>query len=395
MTVLRIFNDIILRIRKSPHRPILTCILDAICELFVIAKIGPWSDSPDIHHAMKLAIKNTKLTDWGEDTDYGFIHRYDTVRIVGLQKTKAKFSAVGHYYALRGLTRRMETRLQLIDYMKKRPEIKAIKLKSPIFIIGFTRTGTTFLHELLGLHEDTRMHYTWEQMDPVPYTYEESLDIQRKDREERYKKNLSFFSFTFNYVIGKQIQDIHRIGYDEPEECTTPCAIELPWYVTELAFNTFAFDELIKLGAGDTFKYYRNFLQLLTWQSSDKRHKSFTWMLKCPFHLPYLDAMHEEFPDATIVWTHRDPAECIASACSLYQTLLCMCMEEDSVDPILIGKSVMYYTHRCLELAEKTIKRLGSKFNIVHIRYADTIKIPEETCKIVIEKVIDSCSDIF
>jgi hypothetical protein len=44
-------------------------------------------------------------------------------------------------------------------------------IKSPIFIIGFPRTGTTFLHELLGLHPKVRMHYSWQQGEPVPKTH--------------------------------------------------------------------------------------------------------------------------------------------------------------------------------------------------------------------------------
>jgi hypothetical protein len=41
-----------------------------------------------------------------------------------------------------------------------------------------------------------------------------------------------------------------------------------------------------------------------------------------------------EFPDATVVWTHRHPLECIASGCSLYETMMHMAVEEPSVDRI-------------------------------------------------------------
>ena len=44
------------------------------------------------------------------------------------------------------------------------------------------------------------------------------------------------------------------------------------------------------------------------------------------------------FPDCSIVWTHRNPVECIASACSLHETLLRMVMEEDSIDAHAIGR---------------------------------------------------------
>ncbi|KAJ1442334.1 P-loop containing nucleoside triphosphate hydrolase protein [Ochromonadaceae sp. CCMP2298] len=287
----------------------------------------------------------------------------------------------------------MRVRLELFDYLKRHPAVQATDLKNPIFVVGFTRTGTTFLHEMLGLHEGVRMHHTWEQMDPIPRTHDESAGAQTRDREGRYNANKGSFNIMFNYIVGKQIQDIHRIGYDEPEECTTPCAIELPWAVPELPLNTFAIDELAPLGAGDTFAHYRKFLQLLTWQSPDRRGQEFTWMLKCPFHLPYLQELHDEFPGATVVWTHRDPADCIASGeipMCVYQypvsTLMCMGMEEYSVNPALLGKAVLHYTHVNLAMAQKTIEKLGKKFKILHIKYAETIKTPQETCRKVFDK---------
>ena len=379
--ITKVLFSFVLRMRNSPNRPALTCFLDALCESFMYFKIGTWSTAPDIHAAMKIAMKETGLTDWGTRNNFGFAQRYNTVRTVGLKKSKAKFSPIGHYYVLQSLTRRMTTRLQLFDYLKKHPTIQNIKLKSPVFVIGFPRTGTTFLHEMLGLHESVRMHYTWEQMDPVPTTHDESIEAQKKDGEVRYKKNLPQFAMLFKHIVSQRIQDIHRVAYDEPEECTTPCALELPWSFTEIPFNAFAVDEVVPLGAGDAFVHYRKFLQLLTWSGFDRRDQDFTWMLKCPFHLPYLEDLHKEFPDATIVWTHRDPADCIASACSLYETLMCAGMEESSIDKKELGKAVMNYTKKCLDMAQKTIAALGSKFKILHIRYQETIKTPKETCK--------------
>ena len=386
----KLLLSFIQRRKNNPHRPTLTSFLDAMCEIFLFIRIGPWAYPPDIDAATKLAMKETGLTDWGTTDNFDFVKRYNAVRTAGMMKSHARFSPVGHYYVLSSLVRRMATRLKLFGYLKKHPTIQQIQMKAPVFVIGFPRTGTTFLHEMLGLHESVRMHYTWEQMDPIPISDEESIAAQRKDGEVRYKKNLSYFNFMFHHVISRRIQDIHRIGYDEPEECTTPCAMELPWNISELGFLPFAVDELIPLGAGDAFVHYRKFLQLMTWCGSDRRDQEFTWMLKCPFHLPYLDALHKEFPDATILWTHRDPAECIASACSLYETLMCMFLEEDSVDKLLLGKAVMNYTKRCLEVAEESIKRLGSKFKILHIKYRETVKEPKETCKKVFEMVFST-----
>jgi len=377
------------RIRRNPSRPTLTCILDTLCQYLLLLKVGPWADNPDIHHAIKRALNYSNLKDfWIDDCnrDSRFIDRYDVVRTVGLRESQAKYSPAGHFYVLQALMRRMIVRLNFVDYWKKHPSIGDVQMKPPVFVIGFTRTGTTILHELLGLHDEVRSHYSWEQIDPIPTTHDESIVALTRDRLSRYKKNQSHFKFMC-YIMGSRIQNIHRIAYDEPEECSIACSVEMPWFLTEMAFNTFAIDELTAIGAGSNFAYYRKYLQLLTWQADDRRDQSFMWMLKCPFYLPYLEALHEEFPDSTVVWTHRDPSECIASSCSLFHTLMLMSMEEDSVDPFLIGKAVMRYTHRCLEAAEQAIQKIGKKFKLVHVRYSDTVNKPEAVCKQVIEQV--------
>jgi len=371
---------------SSPHRPFLTVLLDTICEFFQYFKLGPWAKGSDISTGMELAIKRCGLTDLGTTTNFDFIKRYEVARSVGLKKSKAKFSPVGHYFIQESLTRRIEIRLQLVDYLKKHPNIEKIKMKPPIFVIGFPRTGTTFLHEMLGLNENVRSHYTWEQFDPIPTTNDESIEAQGADRKKRYNKNNAFFHLMFKTLISEDIQHIHRIGYDEPEECTIPCALELPYALTELPFNMYAIDELLPLGAGDAFPWYHKFLQMAEWQAPDRRDQDFTWMLKCPFHLPYLEELHRQFPDATVVWTHRDPAACVASACSLHETLMRFGMEEPSIDPKLLGAAVVNYTRRALDKAEETMAKLGDKFKMVHIRYADTVKDPKTLCKRVYEE---------
>ena len=41
------------------------------------------------------------------------------------------------------------------------------------------------------------------------------------------------------------------------------------------------------------------------------------WVLKTPHHALAVDAIAAVYPDARFVWTHRDPATCIASTASI------------------------------------------------------------------------------
>ena len=71
--------------------------------------------------------------------------------------------------------------------------------------------GTTFLHELLGLHPKVRMHYTWEQVEHVPHTHTETVAAMQSDRLTRFRGLRHKFDLMLR-LMGDAIQSIHRIG---------------------------------------------------------------------------------------------------------------------------------------------------------------------------------------
>jgi len=378
--------EVFRRKSASKQKPLLTCVLDTILSIPYYLEIGPWGEPNDINTAIVGAIKTTGLKDVGSQDDCQFMTRYDVARKVGMKNCKATYSPTGYWIACSVIQKRMEARLRLVDYMKKHPAVADIQMKDPVFVIGFPRTGTTFLHELLCLYPGFRSHYTWEQVDNVPGTDDESIEGLEADRALRYKKHKPRFDFIMK-LAGDAIQSIHRIGYDEVEECTTPCALELPWAVSELPFVAFSCDETVALGAGETFDWYKKQLQLFTFQCKDRRDQDFTWMLKCPFHLPYLSELHKTFPECTVVWTHRDPCDCIASCCSLYETLMYTAFETPTIDRVNLGKYVMRYTKLALKMAFASLKKEASTFKVEHIRYTDTVENPKEMVKNILAKV--------
>ena len=60
---------------NNPHRPNLVVFLDTVCELFMFLRVGPWSTPPEIEAAMRRAMKETGLSDWGS-TSFDFFYRY-------------------------------------------------------------------------------------------------------------------------------------------------------------------------------------------------------------------------------------------------------------------------------------------------------------------------------
>ena len=62
----------------------------------------------------------------------------------------------------------------------------------------------------------------------------------------------------------------------------------------------------------ETYARHRRTMQLIGSYEPDKR-----WLFKYPVHMRNLDALLETYPDACIIWTHRDPADVLPSYVSL------------------------------------------------------------------------------
>jgi len=71
-----------------------------------------------------------------------------------------------------------------------------------------------------------------------------------------------------------------------------------------------------KWKSGQAYKNYARVLQLLQHQDASRGEPEKRWTLKCPVHLGLLPFLSEGFPDATVVWTHREPSQAIASLAS-------------------------------------------------------------------------------
>jgi hypothetical protein len=64
-----------------------------------------------------------------------------------------------------------------------------------------------------------------------------------------------------------------------------------------------------------TYRWHRAFLQLLQWRHPGR------WVLKSGAHLWALPALMNEYPDAVLVQTHRDPTRIVASLSSLFASI--------------------------------------------------------------------------
>jgi hypothetical protein len=84
------------------------------------------------------------------------------------------------------------------------------------------------------------------------------------------------------------------------------------------------------------YDYMKTVLKVLTWARPDAAGTT-RWLLKSPQHLEQFPVLHETFPDATYVVTHRDPVSVI---CSMVTMLAYSArMNVAHPDPQIIGRA--------------------------------------------------------
>jgi hypothetical protein len=120
---------------------------------------------------------------------------------------------------------------------------------------------------------------------------------------------------------------IHPVAAGAPTECMTLFIHEFKslefecqaWVPTYGAWYTHC-------DKTSAYRLHRKLLQLLQWRSPTQ-----TWVLKAPAHLFGLDALLAVYPDAQILFTHRDPLKVVASQASLIA--VASRLLSDEVDP--------------------------------------------------------------
>ena len=102
------------------------------------------------------------LTDTGDDLSVPLATFVDALA------GEARLSEFGELVARERILLHLVNRLTYVEDRKKYAEIAEQTVERPVFIIGFPRTGTTILHDILAKDPASRAPLTWETMFPSP-----------------------------------------------------------------------------------------------------------------------------------------------------------------------------------------------------------------------------------
>ena len=117
---------------------------------------------PFDHHAlMESAAAQVPDSDFGPD---GFQDALRTL-LSGL-RDEAKLTQMGTWAALTRCVQSLTRRRRLSRLLRTHPEIRDVAVAAPVVIVGFPRSGTTALQNMLAANPRHRAIRTWEMREP-------------------------------------------------------------------------------------------------------------------------------------------------------------------------------------------------------------------------------------
>lgn len=306
---------------------------------------------------MEKAAQATGLNDFG---DTPFMEALDV--LVDALNREAKLDDARRPEAERALIGPLVKRLQLAADRKKHPEIAQEVIQAPIVIVGLPRTGSTNLHGLMAQCEGIRAPRLWEMTVPSPPPT--AATYETDPRIELVHKGIVA-------TTSAELMARHPVGASRPEQCnmlndhafmnwSLLASFEIPSYR----------DWLLTADHTPSYQAHKQTLQHLQW-----RHPG-QWVLKYPKHMLTLDALLAAYPDAKLIWTHRDPGKVIPSVISLIETFR---KPTPGYDPIQLGRAWAPFEELGLHRGLAVRDHRADPRQVWDIHYNDVMKDPVGT----------------
>ena len=267
------------------------------------------------------------LTDFGDP----WFHEPLDVLLDSVRR-EARLNFAGEVSAVATLHHLLRDRLLSQMWFERHPEILARPLRNPVVIVGPMRSGTTRLHRLLASDRRFAHLRSFETISPVPRPeFEAVMRGEGKD----FRPTLARRIMRVARLANPRTLSIHPTGPYEPEEELGLIAasfygmkFEAQWQVPGYARWCEGADAL------PAYRHMANLLRLIGWSQQESSLRP--WVLKTPQHMLDLPALLKVFPDARLIFTHRDPQQVVGSAASLAwnQTII----YSDHVAPEAIGR---------------------------------------------------------
>jgi hypothetical protein len=306
---------------------------------------------------LALARQRSRLSDFGQTSFHEPLERF-----LASCSSEARLGLVGRTATRWDVVRFLSNLLRFHAEEEANPLILDQPIERPIFITGLPRSGTTFLHRMMMLDPMNRCPLVWETIFPYPHSGGRDQRVRQVARQLRAFK-----------ALAPEFGALHPLQATSPQECS-----EINAHVfRSLRFDTNYHIPSYRLWLDANaerhlpgYQFHKRFLQHM--QHQDLRSRR--WVLKCPDHVFALEAVRAVYPDARLVFVHRDPMKVLLSVTKLTEVLRRPFTRE--LNPLLIGRSE---SARWLDGTRRMIAadnnfRLAEP--ICHVQHMDLISDP-------------------
>ena len=257
----------------------------------------------------------------------------------------------------------LTSRLELIEDRNRYP-IGDEVIEAPMFVTGEPRSGTTLMHALMSVDPRARALRFWEVMypSPPPGLVGSSADAnearrERADadwREINAKMPKWLHSHPYNDMLGDGLPEDERTWAFDFRVLTPTAWWRVPMQSVVGGLPT---------DATAQYRLHKAMLQQLQYGRPRKR-----WVLK-GFHGFRLEELFDTYPDARMVWLHRDPVQVAAS-----RTMMMADIAEGIVGPVdLLAEAKKHLEMTRASVANTMTNPLVDDPRILHVRYTDFI----------------------
>lgn len=321
---------------------------------------------PTADTLMDMAVARTGLEDFGPPArNTGLFVLMDSIR----QDSWDGMTEAARAIAVDYLVHQLECRLQVMGDRKAYADIARQKINAPLIVVGPPRSGSTLLHTLISLDPENMAPEHWICREPSPPL---SLGLPLPERLERAEKRMmQLFSLIPDVFV------THPYMIEEGSGALAECGSD----IMSMAFTA---QQLWCFWGGDDYRnwllaadhtaavlFHHDFLQHLQWGMEGKR-----WALKGSDHMLWMGELAAQYPDAKLIWNHRDLSQQLASLASVQAIL--RGLNGHPVSPELRraqGRKAIDLQHAAVMKAMKAREQAGES-QFIDVSYHDVLADP-------------------
>lgn len=255
--------------------------------------------------------------------------------LLGAFARATQFTALGWQTALMDLQVRVENRIRVRRQLRLEPAIGTMEVRAPVFVAALPRTATALVRGVLAKSPAHRAPLLWEMAC--------TETAQPEEVRHRHFRRTARLYRSLGRLVPKALH-ASELDMEAPGDCAHLLPhgghhllrADLPEYRQWLANRDFTAD----------YAFLKQALQVLQYGRPPAR-----WVIEAPANLGRFEAIRRVFPDAVIVWVHRDPMTVLGSHCGLVEAS--WALHQRHSDPRGIGPAWLAMVSKAIERSRR------------------------------------------